>query len=103
MNRTDTARTARTDIARPDQEPGLRASTRDTTRIDDTRIEAVRPLITPALLMEKWPGSEATLALVERSREAIARVLKGQDDRLVVVVGPVPSTTMTRRWITRRA
>jgi 3-deoxy-7-phosphoheptulonate synthase len=44
MSRTDTART---DIARPDQEPGLRASTRDTTRIDDTRIEAVRPLITP--------------------------------------------------------
>ena len=90
MNRTDTARTdtARTDIPRPDQEPGLRASTRDTTRIDDTRIEAVRPLITPALLMEKWPGSEATLALVERSREAIARVLNGQDDRLIVVVGP---------------
>ena len=62
--------------------------THDTTRIDDTRIEAVRPLITPALLMEKWPGSEATLALVERSREAIARILRGHDDRLLVVVGP---------------
>ncbi len=71
-----------------DREVGQRHGTRDTTRIDDTRIEAVRPLITPALLMEKWPGSEATLALVERSREAIARVLHGGDDRLIVVVGP---------------
>ena len=71
-----------------DREVGQRNPTRDTTRIDDTRIEAVRPLITPALLMERLPGSEATLALVERSREAIARVLHGQDDRLIVVVGP---------------
>jgi 3-deoxy-7-phosphoheptulonate synthase len=71
-----------------DREVGQRHGTRDTTRIDDTRIEAVRPLITPALLMEKLPGSDATLALVERSREAISRVLQGQDDRLVVVVGP---------------
>ena len=71
-----------------DREVGQRNPTRDTTRIDDTRIEAVRPLITPALLMEKLPGSEATLALVERSRQAIARVLQGRDDRLLVVVGP---------------
>ena len=71
-----------------DREVGQRNPTRDTTRIDDTRIDAVRPLITPALLIEKLPGSEATLSLVERSREAIARVLQGQDDRLVVVVGP---------------
>ncbi len=71
-----------------DREVGQRQSTRDTTRIDDTRIEAVRPLTTPALLMESLPGSDATLAVVERSREAIARVLRGHDDRLVVVVGP---------------
>ena len=63
-------------------------STHDTTRIDDTRIRAVRPLITPALLQEWLPVPEATQALVERSRAAISRVLHGQDDRLVVVVGP---------------
>ncbi|WP_201493737.1 3-deoxy-7-phosphoheptulonate synthase [Rubrivivax sp. A210] len=76
------------DDPRHDREVGQRHGTRDTTRIDDTRIDAVRPLITPALLMEKLPGSDATLALVERSREAMARVLRGEDDRLVVVVGP---------------
>ena len=76
------------DDPRHDREAGSRHATRDTTRIDDTRIDAVRPLITPALLMEKLPGSDATLALVERSRDEIARVLQGRDDRLIVVVGP---------------
>ncbi|APW35820.1 3-deoxy-7-phosphoheptulonate synthase [Rhodoferax koreense] len=62
--------------------------THDTTRIDDTRIKAVRPLITPALLQEWLPAPEAAEALVEVSRGAISRVLHGGDDRLVVVVGP---------------
>ena len=79
---------SRIDDPTHDQEAGERHATRDTTRIDDTRIDAVRPLITPALLMEKLPGSDATLALVERSREEIARVLQGEDHRLLVVVGP---------------
>jgi 3-deoxy-7-phosphoheptulonate synthase len=48
----------------------------------------VRPLITPALLQEWLPTPDAALALVERSRAAISRVLHGQDDRLIVVVGP---------------
>jgi len=63
-------------------------ATQDTTRIDDTRIRAVRPLITPALLQEWLPAPEAAQALVESSRTALARVLRGEDDRLVVVVGP---------------
>ena len=65
-----------------------RAQTLDTTRIDDVRIGAVRPLITPALLQEWLPAQPAQLALVEASRAAIADVLHGRDDRLVVVVGP---------------
>jgi 3-deoxy-7-phosphoheptulonate synthase len=71
-----------------DREVGARRATRDTTRIDDTRIDAVRPLVTPALLMEKLPGSQSALALVEQSRQALSRVLQGSDDRLIVVVGP---------------
>jgi len=63
-------------------------STQDATRIDDTRIGAVRPLITPALLQEWLPVPQEALALVEQSRVAISRVLGGHDDRLVVVVGP---------------
>ena len=63
-------------------------STLDTTRIDDLRIGAVRPLITPALLQEWLPTPPAEQALVESSRAALSRVLHGQDDRLIVVVGP---------------
>ena len=63
-------------------------STQDKTRIDDTRIASVRPLMTPALLEERWPANAAHLALVEHSRQAISDVLQGRDDRLVVVVGP---------------
>ncbi len=68
--------------------PATPLSTLDATRIDDTRIGAVRPLITPALLQEWLPVSVAALALVEQSRVDISRVLHGADNRLVVVVGP---------------
>ncbi|GAA6142362.1 3-deoxy-7-phosphoheptulonate synthase [Hydrogenophaga sp. 5NK40-0174] len=63
-------------------------STDDTTRIDDLRIGAVRPLVTPALLEEQIAAPEAAQQLVASSRQAIAKVLAGQDDRLIVVVGP---------------
>jgi 3-deoxy-7-phosphoheptulonate synthase len=68
----------------PQQPP----ATVDTTKVDDVRIGAVRPLISPALLLDEWPMPEAAEALVERARAAIAAVLAGQDDRLIVVVGP---------------
>jgi 3-deoxy-7-phosphoheptulonate synthase len=48
----------------------------------------VRPLITPALLMEWLPTPPAALALVERSRAAHRARAARRDDRLVVVVGP---------------
>ncbi|MED5618074.1 3-deoxy-7-phosphoheptulonate synthase [Ideonella sp. BN130291] len=71
-----------------DREVGSADSTRDTTRIDDVRIRAVRPLISPALLQDELPVPETAQALVERCRAAIADVLHGRDDRLIAVVGP---------------
>ncbi|MEJ6004525.1 3-deoxy-7-phosphoheptulonate synthase [Paucibacter sp. AS339] len=71
-----------------DREVGSRDSTQDSTRTDDTRIGAVRPLISPALLFDELPAPDASLALVEQARGDISRVLHGQDDRLLVVVGP---------------
>ncbi|HEV3030280.1 MAG TPA: 3-deoxy-7-phosphoheptulonate synthase [Polyangia bacterium] len=55
---------------------------------DDLRIERVRPLIPPAILMENLPLSEAASTTVTEGRASITRVLPGQDDRLVVIVGP---------------
>ena len=62
-----------------DREVGTRDSTLDTTRIDDVRIGAVRPLITPALLQERVPVADDTLAssrvhtTKRRSAQASAR------------------------------
>ena len=58
------------------------------SRTDNTRIQAIRPLIAPALLQEQLPASEAVLARVEHSRQAICDILHGRHDRLLVVVGP---------------
>jgi 3-deoxy-7-phosphoheptulonate synthase len=71
-----------------DQEVGVADATQDTTRIDDVRIGAVRPLISPALLQDELPVSPAVQALVERSREVVGNILHGRDDRLVLIVGP---------------
>ncbi|AKJ27314.1 3-deoxy-7-phosphoheptulonate synthase [Caldimonas brevitalea] len=71
-----------------DREVGNADSTQDLTRIDDVRIRAVRPLISPALLLDEVPIPEPVQTLVEEARSRIADVLAGRDDRLLVVVGP---------------
>ena len=71
-----------------DQEVGVADATQDTTRIDDVRIGAVRPLISPALLQDELPVPPTVQSLVERTRADIGEILHGRDDRLVTVVGP---------------
>lgn len=63
-------------------------ATHDTTRIDDVRIAAVRALVSPAVLLEELPVTAEVEALVETTRRRIGEVLRGADDRLVLVVGP---------------
>jgi 3-deoxy-7-phosphoheptulonate synthase len=79
---------ARLDDPAHDREVGARDETLDTTRIDDTRIRAVRPLVSPAVVLEELPVTQAVERVVESTRAAIADVLHGRDDRLVVIVGP---------------
>jgi 3-deoxy-7-phosphoheptulonate synthase len=55
---------------------------------DDVRIEKLKPLLPPAILMEELPVSERASTIVALGRQAVARILRGEDDRLVVVVGP---------------
>ncbi|MBX7057576.1 MAG: 3-deoxy-7-phosphoheptulonate synthase [Leptospirales bacterium] len=57
-------------------------------KTDDLRIEAIKPLIPPAILIEELPLSDAGSALVATSRESVNRILTGEDDRLLAVVGP---------------
>jgi 3-deoxy-7-phosphoheptulonate synthase len=57
-------------------------------RTDDLRIERIRPLIPPAILMEQHAITEEASTTVAEARQAINRILEGEDDRLLVVVGP---------------
>ena len=57
-------------------------------RTRDLRVESIRPLLPPAILLEELPLSEAAAIIVSRGREEVARILRGEDDRLIVIVGP---------------
>ena len=63
-------------------------TTHDMTRIDDVRIAAVRALVAPAVLLEELPVTDEVERTVEQGRLAAGRVLRGEDDRLIAVVGP---------------
>ena len=57
-------------------------------RTRDLRVENFRPLVPPAILLEEVPLGEQSSATVTRGRDEVSAVLRGADDRLVVVVGP---------------
>lgn len=57
-------------------------------RTRDLRVESIRSLVSPATLLEELPLTEAGSLVVTGAREEISRILNGQDDRLIVVVGP---------------
>ena len=55
---------------------------------DDVRVTDIRPLISPAILMEDFPASHEVSKVVFDTREEFRRILKKEDDRLAVMVGP---------------
>ena len=57
-------------------------------RTRDLRIESFRPLIPPTILLEELPLTEGGSSTVARGRQEVSRILNGQDDRLVIIVGP---------------
>ena len=52
------------------------------------RVDSIRALTPPVRLLEDLPLTEAGAQVVSRARAAVVRILNGQDNRLVVVVGP---------------
>jgi 3-deoxy-7-phosphoheptulonate synthase len=63
-------------------ESGGRAQT------SDLRVESIRPLLPPAILLEELPLINGAAKTVRRGRQEVHRILAGEDDRLIVVVGP---------------
>jgi 3-deoxy-7-phosphoheptulonate synthase len=58
------------------------------TPTDDLRIKDLKPLLPPAILMEEIPVSEHAAEVVATARSQIGALLRGDEDRLLVVVGP---------------
>ena len=58
------------------------------SQTDDLRIAEVKELTSPEALIEKIPVSEAAGNTVSSARRAIHNILAGEDDRLLVIVGP---------------
>ena len=54
----------------------------------DLRVERIRPLIPPAILLEELPLTPEASYTVGRARDDLDGILNGRDDRLIVVVGP---------------
>ena len=55
---------------------------------DDLRIKATRELLSPEQLLAEYPMTEAASQTVFDARSGIQNILRGDDDRLFVIVGP---------------
>src|SRR5438046_1301478 len=57
-------------------------------RTDDLRIKEIKELLTPATVMDELPLSEQAAQVTADTRQAVHRILRGEDDRLLVIIGP---------------
>ena len=51
--------------------------------VDDTRIAQIKPVITPAMLLEELPMTPAMIEAVARDRTEITDIMQGRDSRLI--------------------
>lgn len=59
-----------------------------TARTDDLRIQQINELVSPHQLIKDVGVSDAAAETVAHARHTIHNILNGEDDRLLVVVGP---------------
>ena len=57
-------------------------------KIRDVRILEAQTLLSPDEMAEAWPATEKAVATVLEGREEIQRIIRREDDRFLVVVGP---------------
>ena len=58
------------------------------SQTDDTRIVAMKELSSPRQVINEHPITDGATRTVLKARTAIQKILRGEDDRLLVVVGP---------------
>ena len=59
-----------------------------TLPLEDLRVRGVTRLVTPAQIKEQFPVSHSQMETVLRGREQARAIIRGEDDRLLVVAGP---------------
>jgi 3-deoxy-7-phosphoheptulonate synthase len=57
-------------------------------RTDDLRIRELKELTPPAALIKEFPCSSLASEVAAKARNVIHSILHGQDDRLLVIIGP---------------
>lgn len=55
---------------------------------DDLRIDSIKPVISPAVIAEEIRITDEAAATTALTRDAIHKILHGEDDRLIVITGP---------------
>ncbi|MGD2053254.1 MAG: 3-deoxy-7-phosphoheptulonate synthase [Gammaproteobacteria bacterium] len=57
-------------------------------KTDDVRISGIHEVQPPEVVHNEFPMTDAASETVYRTRDSIHKILHGEDDRLVVIVGP---------------
>ncbi|KAF8928538.1 3-deoxy-7-phosphoheptulonate synthase [Dissophora ornata] len=56
--------------------------------MEDLRVSGYSPLLPPQIIQEEHPMSNVSKKVVSLARQQAAKILRGEDDRLIVIVGP---------------
>jgi len=57
-------------------------------KTDNLRIRGITEVVSPAQVHDECPITEAAAETVTQTRKAIHHILQGDDDRLIIIVGP---------------
>ena len=57
-------------------------------KTDDVRISGIQEVLPPEVLHNEFPMSETASETVYRARDSIQKIMRDEDDRLIVIVGP---------------
>ncbi|WP_341678434.1 3-deoxy-7-phosphoheptulonate synthase AroG [Niveibacterium sp. SC-1] len=71
--------------------------------IDDVRIREIKELVPPAHVLREFPATPQAAQTAYDARAGIHRILHGQDDRLLVIIGPcsIHDTTAAKDYARR--
>jgi len=57
-------------------------------KTDDLRIRGIKEVIAPEEIHTQFPSTENGQKTVSETRQAIHKILTGEDDRLIIIIGP---------------